>query len=92
MKDRKKLWTKTAQAVKCKYTGINLTQALKKPHNSRAFKKLPNGEYMSLSNEAIRQHLDEIYPNEVEHDGDNFLKDTDPETRRIKKNLGLEIE
>ena len=90
--NRKKLWTKTAKAIKCKYTGIDLTQAVKKHHNSRAFKKLPNGEYMSLSSEAVKQHIDEIYPNEVEHEGENFLKDTDPEIRRIKGNLGIEVE
>jgi len=91
-KMRKKLWTKTAKAVKCKYTDIDLTQAVKKHHNSRAFKKLANGEYMSLSNEAMRKHLDELYDTEVEHEGENYLKDTDPDTRRIKKNLGIPIE
>ena len=89
---RKKVWTKTAKAIKCKYTGVKLNQALKQQHNSRAFKKLPNGEFMCLSNEAMRKHLDELYESEVEHEGDNFIKDTDEETRRIKKNLGLEIE
>ena len=86
------MWTKTAEVVKCKYTGIKLTQALKHKHNSRAFKKLPNGEYMSLSGEAMRKHLDELYENEVEHDGENFIKDTDPAIRSAKKNLGIEIE
>ena len=92
MKNRTKLWTKTAKAIECKYTGVKLTQALKHKHNSRAFKKLPNGEYMSLSNEAIKQHLDEIYPNEVEHDGENFINDTDPKVRTAKRNLGIDIE
>ena len=90
--NRKKVWTKTAEAIKCKYTGVKLNQAFKTKHNSRAFKKLPNGEFMSLSTDAVRKHLDELYPNEVEHDGDNFLKDNDEEVRRIKRNLGIEIE
>ena len=89
---RNKLWTKTASKVKCKYTDITLTQALKHKHNSRAFKKLPNGEYMSLSSEAMRKHLDELYDTEVEHDGENFIKDTDPKVRSAKRNLGIDIE
>ena len=89
---RKKVWTKTAEAIKCKYTGLKLNQAVKSKTNSRAFKKLPNGEYMSLSSEAVKQHLDELYPNEVEHEGDNFIKDTDEKVRNAKKNLGYEIE
>ena len=89
---RKKVWTKTAEAIKCKYTGLKLNQAVKSKVNSRAFKKLPNGEYMSLSNKAVKQHLDELSPNEVEHEGDNFIKDTDEKVRNAKKNLGYEIE
>tara|TARA_Y100001973_G_C5063146_1_gene263746 strand:- start:327 stop:599 length:273 start_codon:yes stop_codon:yes gene_type:complete len=89
---RRKVYTKTAKVIECKYTGVKLNQAIKKHHNSRAFKKLPNGEFMCLSNEAMRKHLDELYSNEVEHEGDNFIKDNDEEIRRIKKNLGLEIE
>ena len=89
---RNKLWTKTASKVKCKYTGIKLNQALKHKHNSRAFKKLPNGEYMSLSSEAMRKHLDELYDTEVEHDGENFIKDVEPEVRAAKRNLGIDIE
>ena len=36
---RKKVWTKTAEAIKCKYTGLKLNQAVKSKTNSRAFKK-----------------------------------------------------
>ena len=69
--NRKKLWTKTAKAIKCKYTGIDLTQAVKKHHNSRAFKKLPNGEYMSRNTEAMRKFCDEQFSDRIEHDGTN---------------------
>ena len=74
MKNRKRLWTKTAQKIKCKFTGLKLTEADNKRHNSRAFYKLDNGEYMSRSTEAMKQYLDERYER-VEHDGHNVDKD-----------------
>ena len=75
---RKKLWTKTAEKIKCKYTGIKLTQADNKRHNSRAFNKLNNGEYLSRSTEAMKQYLDETFPDRVEHDGTNTNKEGEP--------------
>ena len=75
---RKKLWTKTAEQIKCKYTGIKLTEADSKRDNSRAFYKLPNGEYMSRSTKAMKQYLDETFPDRVEHDGTNTNKDGEP--------------
>tara|TARA_Y100000593_G_C4130530_1_gene247129 strand:+ start:238 stop:525 length:288 start_codon:yes stop_codon:yes gene_type:complete len=72
-RNRKKLWTKTAKEIKCKYTGIRLTEADNKKHNSRAFYKLENGEYMSRSTEAMKQYLDDRYER-VEHDGHNVDK------------------
>ena len=75
---RKKLWTKTAEKIKCKYTGIKLTQADNKRHNSRAFYKLNNGEYLSRSTEAMKQYLDETFPDRVEHDGTNTNKEGEP--------------
>ena len=69
---RKKIWTKTAESVKCKYTGIALNEALKHKHNSRAFYKLPNGEYMCKSDEAMKKHMEELYPEQLEHEGQNL--------------------
>ena len=71
---RKKLFTKTASQVKCKYTGIKLTEADNKKHNSRAFYELGNGEYMSRSTEAMQKYLDDKYER-VEHDGSNVDSD-----------------
>ena len=75
---RKKLWTRTANKIKCKYTGVKLTQADYKKHNSRAFYELGNGEYLSRSTEAMKKYLDDKYPHKVEHDGDNVDKDGKP--------------
>ena len=75
---RKKLWTKTAEQIKCKYTGIKLTEADSKRDNSRAFYKLPNGEYLSRSSKAMKEYLDETFPEKVEHDGHNVDKDGEP--------------
>ena len=72
---RKKVWTKTATAIKCKFTGIKLNEVDNKKHNSRAFYKLPNGEYLSRSTEAMRKYLDEKYPERVEHEGCNVDKE-----------------
>ena len=69
---RKKVWTKTAESIKCKYTGIKLNQALKHKHNSRAFWDLGNGEFMCKSDEAMKKHLEELYPQQLEHDGQNL--------------------
>lgn len=75
--NRKKLWTKTAKKIKCKYTGIKLNQANSKIHNSRAFYELGNGEYMSRSTQAMKMYLDEKYER-VEHDGTNSNKEGEP--------------
>ena len=63
---RKKLWTKTAKNIKCKYTGIKLTEVDNKQHNSRAFYKLPNGEYLSRSTEAMKKYLDDKYKIDID--------------------------
>ena len=72
---RKKVWTKTATAIKCKFSGIKLNEVDNNKHNSRAFYKLPNGEYLSRSTEAMRKYLDEKYPERVEHEGSNVDKE-----------------
>ena len=68
---RLKLMKSTSETITCKYTGIKLIEADKSKHNSRAFYKLPNGEYMSRSTEAMKKYLDEQYPERVEHEGCN---------------------
>ena len=65
----------TAEKIKCKYTGRKLIEADSSRDNSRAFYKLPNGEYMSRSTEAMRKYLDEKYPERVEHEGSNVDKE-----------------
>jgi hypothetical protein len=74
---RKKLWTKTAKNIKCKYTGVKLTEADNTKHNSRAFYELGNGEYMSRSTKAMQKYLDDKYER-VEHDGTNMDKEGEP--------------
>ena len=69
---RKKVWTKTATAIKCKFTGIKLNEVDNKKHNSRAFYKLPNGEYMCKSAVSMKKHLEELYPEQLEHEGQNL--------------------
>lgn len=75
---RMKLMKKTAEKIKCKYTGLQLNQANKKKHNSRAFYKLPNGEFMSRSTEAMRKYLDEQFPERVENEGTNVDSNGEP--------------
>ncbi len=83
---RKKLFTKTASKVKCKYTGIKLNEADNTKHNSRAFYELGNGEYMSRSTEAMRKYLDEKFQR-VEHDGTNIDADGQPLTHEKYKDI-----
>ena len=93
--NRKKVWTKTAKNIKCKATGLKLTEANKSKHNSRAFYKLGNGEYLSRSNEAMRKFLDDKYPDRVEHDGENLDEkgkpSLDEQYRALCKKYGYEI-
>ena len=89
---KKKVWTKTAESIKCQVTDLKLNQALKHKHNSRSFYKLPNGKYLSKSTEAMKKYLDILYPEQVEHEGENYLKDTDEAVRKAKRNLGIEVE
>ena len=92
---RKKVWTKTADRIKCKATGLKLTEALKSKHNSRAFYKLGNGEYLSRSTEAMRKYLDEQFPNRVEHEGENVDSNGEPsldeQYQKLCKKYGYEI-
>ena len=75
---RMKLLKETSEKIKCKYTGLPLNQADKQRHNSRAFYKLPNGEFMSRSTEAMRKYLDEQFPERVENEGCNVDKEGEP--------------
>ena len=75
---RMKLLKETAEKIKCKYTGLQLNMADKVKHNSRAFYKLPNGEFMSRSTEAMRKYLDEQFPERVENEGTNVDKEGEP--------------
>ena len=75
-KNRLQAMSSTAKKIKCKYTGLKLIEADSKRDNSRAFYKLPNGEYMSRSTEAMRKYLDEQFSDRIEHDGTNIDKRT----------------
>ena len=75
---RMKLLKETAAKIKCKYTGLQLNMADKVKHNSRAFYKLPNGEYLSRSSEAMQKYLDEQFPDRVENEGTNIDKEGEP--------------
>ena len=72
---KKKVFETTASQIKCKITGLQLNQADKKRYNSRAFYKLPNGEYLSKSTSAMKKYLDEMYPEQVENEGCNVDKE-----------------
>ena len=53
-KNRLKAMSSTAQKIKCKVTGLKLIEADSSRDNSRAFYKLPNGEYLSRNTEAMK--------------------------------------
>jgi len=75
-KNRLKAMSSTAQKIKCKATGLKLIEADSSRDNSRAFYKLPNGEYLSRNTEAMKKYLDEKFPQRIEHDGTNIDRHT----------------
>ena len=75
---KKKVFKKTAEIIECKLTGLKLNQADKRRHNSRAFYRLPNGEFLSKSTTAMKKYLDEKFPEQVENEGTNVDSEGNP--------------
>ena len=87
---KKKVFESTAGQIKCKISGLKLNQADKDRDNSRAFYKLPNGEYLSKSTSAMKKYLDDLFPEQVENEGINKDKVTGDE--QIKERYRETIE
>ena len=87
---KKKVFESTAGKIKCKVSGLHLNQADSKRHNSRAFYKLPNGEFLSKDTDTMKKFLDEMYPEQVENEGINKDKVTGGE--QIKERYRETIE
>ena len=89
-KNRLQAMSSTAKSIKCKYTGLKLIEADSKRDNSRAFYKLPNGEYLSKSTSVMKKYLDDLFPEQVENEGINKDKVTGGE--QIKERYRETIE
>ena len=87
---KKKVFESTAGQIKCKISGLKLNQADKDRDNSRAFYKLPNGEYLSKSTTTMKKYLDDLFPEQVENEGINKDKVTGGE--QIKERYRETIE
>ena len=87
---KKKVFESTAEQIKCKVSGLKLNEADKKRDNSRAFYKLPNGEYLSKSTSVMKKYLDDLFPEQVENEGINKDKVTGGE--QIKERYRETIE
>jgi len=81
---KKKVFESTAAKIKCKISGLKLNEADKDRDNSRAFYKLPNGEYLSKSTSTMKKFLDEMFPEQVENEGINRDKVTGNEQIKEK--------